>query len=160
MFGLGKKKIELYPVFEGRVVSFDDVPDEMFQQRMLGEGYAVVPNEVETLDVLAPVDGTVSKTFKTLHAFAIQTSEGLDVLVHIGLGTVELGGKGFEQLVPKGTIVKAGEPIIRVDAAAVRAAGKDLVTPVVFTKKKQVAKVDITEGDAVLSKVCCKVKLA
>ena len=72
MFGLGKKKIELYPVFEGRVVSFDDVPDEMFQQRMLGEGYAVVPNEVETLDVLAPVDGTVSKTFKALHAFAIQ----------------------------------------------------------------------------------------
>lgn len=160
MFGLGKKKIDLHPVFAGEVVSFDEVPDPVFQDRMLGEGYAVVPGEVDTLDVLAPADGTVSKTFKTLHAFAIKAPEGLDILVHIGLGTVELGGKGFTELVAEGDSVKAGDPIIRVDAASVRAAGKNLITPVVFTKKTQVDSVDITEGRGVPSDVCCKVKLA
>ncbi|MDO5035086.1 MAG: glucose PTS transporter subunit IIA [Actinomycetaceae bacterium] len=160
MFGLGKKKVDFHPVFAGDVVTFDDVPDAVFQDRMLGEGYAVVPQEVDTLDVLAPVDGTVSKVFRTLHAFAMKTEDGLDVLVHIGLGTVELGGKGFTELASKGQVVKAGDPVIRVDAAAVRAAGLNLVTPVVFTKKKQVQSVDVTEGRANPSDVCCKVKLA
>lgn len=161
MFGLGKKKVEFHPVFAGTVVPVTKVPDPVFSQGMLGEGYAVVPPvEADELVVCAPTDGTVAKIFKTLHAFTMHVDSGVDLLVHIGLDTVDLRGEGFAALVEKGAQVTAGTPIMRVDAAALRAAGKDLITPVVFTEKVQVKSVGVNEGVAGLDDVAATVTLA
>ncbi|QJC22417.1 PTS sugar transporter subunit IIA [Arcanobacterium buesumense] len=161
MFGLGKKKVEFYPVFAGTVVPITEIPDPVFSQGMLGEGYAIVPDDqADELIVCAPIDGTVSKIFKTLHAFTMHVESGVDLLVHIGLDTVELHGEGFTALVDKGSVVKAGTPVMRLDAKALRAAGKNLITPVVFTQKVQVKSVDVHGGEAALNDVAATVTLA
>ncbi len=148
MFGFGKTKVELHSPFPGKVVSMDEVPDPMFSQRMLGDGFAVIPDEsVETIEVTAPASGKLAKVFGTRHAFALVTDDGgLEILVHIGLETVDLGGKGFEALAETNDHVEAGQPVIRVDAAAVRAAGCPLITPVVLTKPAQVGDLKVSTG--------------
>lgn len=147
MFGLGKKKVDLVSPFAGEVVSVSAVPDPVFAQGMLGDGFAVIPPlDATVVDVVAPVGGTLKQVFPTGHAFAIKTDEGLEVLIHIGLDTVELKGEGFEALKEKGETVRAGEPIVRLDVVKVRELGRDPITPVVFTKKKQVAELKIKTG--------------
>ncbi|WP_216379567.1 PTS sugar transporter subunit IIA [Arcanobacterium phocae] len=161
MFGLGKKKVEFHPVFPGAVVPVTEVPDPVFSQGMLGTGYAVNPDpQADELVVCAPIDGTIGKMFKTLHAFTMHVDSGVDFLVHIGLDTVELHGEGFTALVETGTHVSAGTPVMRLDAKALRVAGKNLITPVVFTEKVQVKSVDVHEGDAMLEDVAATVTLA
>lgn len=149
MFGFGKKKVHLQAPFAGTVVPIKEVPDEVFAAGMLGDGCALLPDKnLQTIDVHAPVAGTIVTIFPTMHAFAIKTEEGLEVLVHIGLDTVELKGQGFEKFVAKGDTVTAGQLIVRVDVASVTEAGKPLVTPVVMTNKKQVAAIDVKATSA------------
>lgn len=148
MFGLGKKKITVVAPFAGEVVSMDQVPDPVFAQRMLGDGIAVnPPQRAGVIDVVAPISGTIRKIFKTLHAFAIIGDDGAEVLVHIGLETVELKGEHFEALVEAGAHVDAGTPIMRVDVDAIREKGLTPITPVVFTKHGQVKDVVITDPE-------------
>ncbi len=161
MFGFAKKtkktpaEVSLKAPFSGAVIPITEVPDEVFAAGMLGDGFAVIPHEsIPTLDVHSPVAGKVVTIFPTMHACAIATPEGLEVLVHIGLDTVELGGIGFKKFVSAGETVEAGQLLVQVDAFAVRSAGKRLVTPVVCTNKKKVAGVAVsaataTEGEAV-----------
>ena len=147
MFGLGKKKIVVASPFAGQVVPVTEVPDPVFAQRMLGDGFAVIPHEeAQVVEVCAPISGTLRKIFKTLHAFAIVGDDGAELLVHIGLETVELKGEGFTALVESGARVNAGQPIISVDMAAIRAGGRTPITPVVFTKNGQVSDVSITDS--------------
>lgn len=148
MFGLGKKKVSVHAVFTGEVVAISEVPDPVFAQGMLGEGFAVIPDETGALDVLSPLTGTVTKVFKTLHAYAIRTEEGVDVLVHVGLETVDLKGEGFTALVSEGQDVAAGDPLVSVDGELLREKGINLITPVVFTEKKQVEGIDVRTGHA------------
>jgi len=141
MFGLFKKKEEkgsiekLIPVMAGEVVSIDQVPDAVFSQKMLGDGFAVKPTNGT---VVSPVDGTIVQIFPTNHAFGILTESGLEILVHIGIDTVELKGEGFKRLVEVDTKVKAGEPIVEVDLTFVGERAKSLITPVVITNKEKV----------------------
>lgn len=145
LFGFGRKKVDLLAPFEGQIVGLDDVPDPVFSGRMLGEGFAVVPDDdAATCEVVAPCAGKLMKVFKTGHAFALVSDEGLEVLVHIGLETVEMKGEGFEALAATGDHVEAGQPVIRVDLTKVRAAGRNPITPVVCTNAKQVAELAIT----------------
>lgn len=139
MFGR-KTKVEIVSPFPGQIVEMTEVPDEMFSQKMLGDGFAVIPGEGDTFEVCAPATGKLAKVFKTGHAFAMVSDDGLEILVHIGLETVELGGQGFETLKETGDHVEAGTPVIRVDAASIRQANLSLITPVVFTKGSQVNK--------------------
>lgn len=148
MFGLGKQKLDVRTPFAGEVVTVDQVPDPVFAQRMLGDGFAVRPApEATTVEVCAPIAGKLLKVFSTLHAFALVGERGTEMLVHIGLETVELGGKGFEALAATGDEVEAGQPIIRVDLAVLREQGCELITPVVFTKAGQVSSVKVAAGD-------------
>ncbi|MCI7671865.1 MULTISPECIES: PTS sugar transporter subunit IIA [Schaalia] len=147
MFAFGRKKVQIAAPFVGEVVEIGEVPDPVFSSGMLGPGLAVIPEpDAAGVDVCSPVKGRLIRVFRTLHAFALVTEGGLEVLVHIGLDTVELGGAGFESLVPEGTEVMLGQPIIRFDAAAVRASGRNPITPVVFSKRKQVAEVKAKKG--------------
>lgn len=159
MFGK-KKTLDLHAVFAGDVVAIGEVPDPVFAEKMLGDGFAVAPaDDVTRLEVLSPVKGTVTKVFRTLHAVTFATEEGVDVLVHIGLETVELGGQGFEALVAKGDAVEPGTPIMAVDAMAVRAAGKNLITPVVLTDATNVSAVNVIKGTTEASAKVATAKL-
>lgn len=159
MFGR-KKKVEVAAPFAGTVVPVTEVPDPVFSQKMLGDGFAVIPAEdAGTIEVGAAVAGTLVKVFGTCHAFALKTDAGVEVLVHIGLETVELAGEGFTALAATGDTVTAGQPVIRMDAAAIRAGGRNPITPVVFTKSGQVADVTLTEGDTAAGATVCTAKL-
>ena len=151
--------IDVRTPFAGDVVELSQVPDASFAQGMVGEGFAVMPDAVDAFDVCAPVDGTITMIFKTRHAFGMKTADGLDLLIHIGIDTVELKGEGFTALAKKGDTVTAGTPIIAVEASKLRERGVNLITPVVCPTAKQVAGVDIArEGHALPGEVAATVK--
>ena len=112
----------------GMVVPLEEVPDEVFAQRIVGDGVAVRPSAGE---VVAPVSGRVAKLFPGGHGVVVETPDGLQVLVHLGIDTVRLRGRGFTVRVEEGSEVRAGDPLVTVDVAALAADGVELVSPVV-----------------------------
>ena len=135
MFGFFKaKKVVVVSPADGDVVDLEKVPDEVFSQKLAGEGIAIFPR---SNTFVAPVSGVVTKIFSTNHAFSIQTESGLEVLVHIGLDTVELNGQGFERLVEEGTKVSVGKPIINADLEFIESRGKEIITPIVLNADKE-----------------------
>ena len=135
MFGLfkAKKQMVLSPV-DGDVVKLEEVPDEVFSAKLAGDGIAIMPR---SNTFVAPVSGVVTKIFSTNNAFSIRTSSGLEVLVHIGLDTVELNGEGFKRLVEEGAKVSKGKPIISADLAYIEEQGKPIITPIVVNHEKE-----------------------
>lgn len=117
----------LAPV-KGRAVPMQDVPDPVFAQLMTGPGAAVDP-EREVVEAVAPVSGTVFKLYP--HAFVILTADGVAVLVHLGIDTVQLGGQGFTTHVAEGDAVTAGQLVTTYDVPAVDAAGRNPIVPVI-----------------------------
>lgn len=163
MFGFGKKKVTvaLHAPFAGQAAPIANVPDPAFSGKMLGDGFAVAPSSSDgTLVVCAPAAGTLSMVFKTGHAFSVTTPEGLDVLVHVGLDTVELKGEGFTPLASQGDTVTAGQPIIEVDLPLLKAKGKNTITPVVLSNKDQVGSVQLTTGSVDVDSVVATVTMA
>jgi len=134
MFGFFKSKKErvVSPV-DGDILELSAVPDEVFSQKMAGDGVAIVPR---SNTFVAPISGVVSKIFSTNHAFSIRSEMGVEVLVHIGLDTVELNGQGFERLLEEGSKVKVGQPIINVDLEFIQSQGKEIITPIVLNHEK------------------------
>jgi sugar PTS system EIIA component len=120
----------LAPV-SGTAVPLSEVPDEVFAEGMAGEGGAIVP--AASGEAVAPVSGTLVKLFEGGHAFGIETGDGVELIVHVGLDTIEMRGAGFEKLAAEGDRVEAGQPIVRFDLEEIRAGGYDPVTPVVVT---------------------------
>jgi PTS system glucose-specific IIA component len=153
MFGLFKAKKEvLISPADGDIIELSEVPDEVFSQKMVGDGIALVPR---SNTFIAPVAGTITKIFTTNHAFSIQTKSGIEVMVHIGLDTVELQGEGFKRLAQEGESVTAGKPIISADLEFIQSKGKEIVTPIVMNHEKDLeislecAPV-VREGDTIL----------
>ena len=136
MFGFLKRKTrEVLSPVDGKVVEIESVDDEVFANRMVGDGVAVIPMSGT---FCAPIDGKISKIFSTNHAYSIKSDKDLEVMVHIGLETVGLEGKGFERLAKEGDEVKAGDPIIRVDLPYLTEHAKDIVTPVIVSDESDV----------------------
>ena len=121
-------KIEVLAPLDGTVVDLESVPDEVFAQKMAGDGVAIDPSGRVAV---APVTGDLVKLFPGGHAFGISTAEGVELIVHIGLDTVELKGEGFENIATEGQIVQAGTPIVNFDRATVESRGKVMLSPVV-----------------------------
>lgn len=135
----------------GEVKEITAVPDDVFAQRMMGDGFCVAPTDGR---VVAPAAGKVVNLFPTLHAVGLTTDEGLDILIHVGLDTVKLHGEGFKAHVKEGDHVTAGQLLLEVDLDAIREKVPSVVTPVVFTNlgemKAQIAKKgSVRAGDAV-----------
>jgi len=153
MFGLFKAKKEvLISPADGDLIELSEVPDEVFSQKMAGDGIALVPR---SNTFIAPVAGTITKIFATNHAFSIQTKSGTEVMVHIGLDTVELQGEGFKRLAQEGETVTAGKPIVSADLEFIESKGKKIVTPIVLNNTKSleitlVAAPVVREGDTLL----------
>lgn len=114
----------------GDLVKMEDVPDDTFAQKFLGDGIAIKPTSGL---VTAPVDGKIAQLFKTKHAIGLVTDEGVEVLIHIGIDTVKMDGKGFEAFVSQGDTVKAGDKLIQFDLELVQNEAKSIITPVIIT---------------------------
>lgn len=123
------------PVATGEVVSIEQVDDPVFSQKMMGDGFAVIPVDST---IYAPIDGMISSIFPSKHALGIQTAEGIEVLVHMGLETVEMTEPAFTILVEEGQTVKAGDVIATADLEKIKAAGKQTTMIVVFTNGEKV----------------------
>ena len=151
---LQKKKVLLSPM-NGEIVPLSQVPDEVFSTKMMGDGFAVIPTDGR---VVAPADGSIMKVFRTKHALILQSNSGLDLIIHIGLDTVQMNGEGFHILVSEGQTVKAGDPLMEVDLAAVKAAGKETISPVVITNVDDIKGVEIRTGVKKAGEEACIVK--
>lgn len=117
----------------GEIVPLSEVKDEVFSSGAMGKGVAIEPTDGT---LYAPADGEIALVFPTGHAVGLNTSDGAEILMHIGMDTVELEGKGFETLVQKGETVKAGQPLVKFDIDAIKAAGYPVTTPIVVTNSK------------------------
>ncbi|MHC9532005.1 N-acetylglucosamine-specific PTS transporter subunit IIBC [Dellaglioa sp. L3N] len=125
-----------YTVADGELMPISDVKDETFAEKMLGDGYAVEPTNGE---IYAPVAGKVASIFPTKHAISIMTETGLEVLLHMGIDTVQLEGKPFEVVVSEGDTLKKGDLVSQVDLDAIKAAGKETTMMVVLTNMDKVS---------------------
>ncbi|HFK7186139.1 N-acetylglucosamine-specific PTS transporter subunit IIBC [Serratia odorifera] len=114
----------------GEVIALDQVPDEAFASKAVGDGVAIRPTDKT---VVAPADGTVVKIFNTNHAFCLETANGAEIVVHMGIDTVALNGQGFTRLVEEGADVKAGQPILELDLAFLNANARSMISPVVVS---------------------------
>lgn len=115
----------------GKVLRMEDVPDQAFSQKMMGDGFAIDPTSG---DVYAPIDAEIALVFEaTGHAIGLKTEEGLEILLHFGVDTVNLQGEGFDVKVKQGDKVKAGDLLLSVDLETVKSKAPSVVTPVIFT---------------------------
>ena len=148
---------EVYSVADGQVVALEQVKDPVFAQKMMGDGFAVEPANG---NIVSPVSGTVSSIFPTKHALGIVTKAGLEVLVHIGLDTVSLEGKPFTVHVAEGQKVSAGDLLVTADLDAIRAAGRETSTVVVFTNGDAIKSVKLEKTGSLAAKTAvAKVEL-
>ena len=131
---------EVHSVADGEVINIEDVKDPVFSQKMMGDGFAVEP---ENGHIVSPVAGKVTSVFPTKHALGLVTDNGLEVLVHIGLDTVSLEGKPFEVKVTEGQTVATGDLLVEADLDAIREAGRETSTIVVFTNADAIKSVKV-----------------
>ena len=120
----------------GEVVALDQVPDEAFASKAVGDGLAIRPTDNI---VVSPADGTVVKIFNTNHAFCLETDKGAEIVVHMGIDTVALEGQGFKRLVEEGAEVKAGQPILELDLDYLNANARSMISPVVVSNSDDYA---------------------
>ena len=147
------KDTVLSACLNGTVVPLADVKDEAFASGVLGDGIAIEPSDGE---LVAPADGEISSTFETHHAVGMTTADGAELLMHIGIDTVKLGGKHFTYLVNEGDKVKKGQPLIRFELEAIKAEGYPVTTPVIVCNTDDYAAIEakasgtVKQGDALL----------
>lgn len=130
MFDIFKKKYDLIAPISGTTIELSKVPDQVFAEKMAGDGIAI-DSTGDT--ITAPADGVLTMIFRTNHAFGMTLDNGIELLVHIGLDTVELEGEGFERLAEQGKRVNAGDAIIKIDRDFITSKGCSLITPVLIT---------------------------
>ncbi len=131
---------EISSPLTGEVVSLSEVKDEVFSKEIMGKGVAIQPS---TGEVVAPFDGTISAIFPTNHAVGLVNNAGVEVMIHVGLDTVELNGKYYKGFVKNGDSVKKGDKLIEFDIDEIKEAGYDVITPVIITNSTQF--VDVIE---------------
>ncbi|MDT8859855.1 PTS glucose transporter subunit IIA [Alkalihalobacillus sp. MEB130] len=143
LFGIGKKEdIQVQPKEEmvvapitGKLVAIEDVPDPMFAQKMMGDGIAIEPTIGRAV---APVSGEIVQVFPTKHAIGIKTLGGIEILLHIGLETVNMNGEGFTAYVKEGDKVKVGETLVEFDLDLIKDKATSTITPLVITNMEVV----------------------
>ena len=133
MFKFGQRKAaqgEILSPLTGEAVPLNQVQDQVFSTEMMGKGMAIKPTVGK---VVAPVTGKIQVLFPTKHAIGLTSDAGAEILIHIGIDTVELNGQHFEAFVKEGDKVKAGDTLVTFDIAAIEAAGYPTITPVIVT---------------------------
>ncbi len=134
-----EKEIVIFSPVKGKVVPLSEVPDETFSQEMLGKGVAIIPEQNQ---FYAPVSGEVSVVFPTGHAIGLTSEDGTELLIHIGLDTVQLNGDGFHVKVQQGQKIKQGDLLVEVDIDAIKEKGYSVITPILVTNPDQYQEIE------------------
>ncbi|SPZ23751.1 Glucose-specific phosphotransferase enzyme IIA component [Providencia rettgeri] len=147
--------IEIIAPLSGEIVNIEDVPDVVFAEKIVGDGIAIKPAGNK---IVAPVDGTIGKIFKTNHAFSIESDDGIELFVHFGIDTVELKGEGFKRIAEEGQTVKKGDLIIEFDLALLEEKAKSVLTPVVISNMDEIKELNkltgsVTVGETVIMRI-------
>ncbi len=129
LFSRKKDVIVCAPV-SGKIVSISEVPDQVFSDKIIGDGVAIIPDNG---NFVSPIDGVLGAVFPSGHAYGIKHKKGFNILLHIGLETVAMDGKGFDILVKQGDSIKAGDPLTVVDLKLVKEKAKSTISPIVIT---------------------------
>ena len=127
---------------KGKVVNLEAVPDPVFAEKMMGDGFAIDPADGT---IVSPIDGEVITIFPTKHAISLKSKQGREILIHVGLETVQLNGDGFTPLVMDGQKIKKGQELLKVNFDAIKEKVPSILTPVVFTNLNENEKV-VVEG--------------
>ena len=158
MFDFFKKKksqeLIIGSPVKGKAVPLSSVNDPTFSEEMLGKGVAIIPSDGK---IFAPADGKIETLFDTLHAVSLVTGDGVEILIHAGLDTVQMHGDGFTGHVQSGDTVHKGDLLLEIDLDKVKAAGYDMITPVIICNTDEYADVrslagkDVNPGDDAIS---------
>lgn len=127
----------------GELLDITKVPDEVFSTKMMGDGFAIKSNDGI---IVSPVDGKIGVVFETKHAIIIESTEGKEILIHLGIDTVNLKGEGFEVFVNVGDEVKAGDKLVKMDVEFIEANAKSSISPVIFTNLESNESIKVIEG--------------
>jgi glucose PTS system EIICBA or EIICB component len=140
-----KSSITVSMPLQGELKPLSDVPDDMFAQKMMGDGFAIEPSDGT---VVSPVDGKIVQLFHTKHAIGLESEDGTEILIHVGIDTVNMKGEGFETFVQQGDKVRIGDKLLEFDLEKVRNEAKASITPVIFTNLEENQSIEIDEpGD-------------
>lgn len=151
-----KNKVNLSSIGKGELITLEKVNDPVFSNKMMGDGVAVILSD---RTVVAPCDGTICLISDTKHAFGIKTAENIEILVHIGLETVNLKGQGFEYFVNVNDSVKKGEPILKVDLDLMKEKGIDLVTPIIVLESDKYKIEKMTEKEVEIDSIVMEIEV-
>lgn len=135
---------EVYLPINGKVITLEEVEDGVFSEKMLGEGVAVEPSEGK---VYAPFDGIVEMVYDTKHALGLLSDSGVELLIHVGIDTVQLAGKFYDVKVTNGQKIKKGELLMKIDLDGIKGAGYRTVTPIIITNTDNYTSIDVKVGD-------------
>lgn len=138
------KPVEIVSPMSGKIIPLEQVEDEGFSTKRLGDGIAIEPIDGK---VIAPFDGEITSTYKSNHCIVIRSEEGIELLIHLGLGTIKLKGEGFTQHVALMEKVKKGDVILEADLDALKEKGKSLISPIVITNMGRVETLEKAEGN-------------
>lgn len=145
--------MQIYSPIKGTIKALEDVNDDVFSQKMMGDGIAIVPEDGY---LYSPIDGEVTMVFPTGHAVGLKTTDGLEILIHIGIDTVNLEGKGFKILTKAGDCVHRGDILVEFSLEIIKAAGLERDTMLILTKNEMyqtieiMKQVQVNAGDCIL----------
>ncbi len=144
LFGKGKESntLELLSVCEGEVIELSQVEDPVFAEKMMGDGFAIIPSVGE---IVSPFDGQVELLIDTKHAVTVKSNDGIEVLIHVGIDTVNLGGTHYEAFVSTGDAVKKGDTLLKFDIKGILNAGYKITTPVIVVNTDEYNSMIITK---------------
>lgn len=145
---VNKENLELASCVDGEMINIEQVNDPAFSQKAMGEGVAFIP---ESGIVVSPIDGTIEVAFQTGHAIGLKSSSNIEVLIHVGINTVELNGEHFEMLVKQGETVKKGQPLIKFDLEKIKEKGYDTTTMMIITNSGEFHDISIEKYGQVSS---------
>ncbi|GAB6098690.1 PTS glucose transporter subunit IIA [Halanaerocella petrolearia] len=138
-----ENRLEVLAPITGDLVELEEVPDQVFSQKMMGDGIAINPTDDM---IVAPCEGQIVQIFDTNHAVGIETKEGIELLIHIGIDTVELAGQGFTRIAQEGVKVKPGDELIKIDKEFLVENAPSLITPLIVTDMSKVDEVEKGQG--------------
>ena len=144
LFNFKKKKEKVFvSPMDGNIMNLDSVPDQVFSERLMGDGFAI---ELKEGTVVAPISGEITVAFPTKHAYGIKSNDGVELLIHLGIDTVELNGKGFNPCVEVGSIVKQGDTLVTVDLEYIKSQDKSLISPILFVSGEKIELLKINQN--------------
>lgn len=141
--GIKKKSEVVFAPLSGKIVDIEKVPDSVFSDKLVGDGVAIIPDQGI---VVAPVEGEVTQVFHTLHVIGVKSNQGLEIMIHIGLETVNLKGEGFNLHVKQGQKVHPGDKLLTFDIDKIKNKVPSLITPVIVLEGSAIAKLEKNVG--------------